>query len=68
MAMQEAADVSFWPSLCENAKTLDRSRTSYSFKTALGAHTVSPFNFEIEAENIILAALRVFEFSHSLGP
>jgi hypothetical protein len=58
----------FWPRLRENAKTLERGRTSYSFKTSLGAHTVSPFNFAIEAENIILLALRVFEFSHSLDP
>jgi hypothetical protein len=55
------------PSLCENAKTLDQDRTSYSFKTALAADTASLFNFEIEPENIILVALRVFEFSHSLG-
>ena len=55
------------PSLCENAKTLDQDRTSYSFKTALAADTASLFNFEIEPENIILVALRVFEFSHRLG-
>jgi len=58
----------FWPSPCENAKTLDRDRTSYSFNAALAAQTASPFNFEIEPENIILVALRVFEFSHRLGP
>ncbi len=60
-------DVGEGPSLCENAKTLNRGRTSYSFKIALGAQTVSPFNFETVAEHIILVALRVFEFSHSLG-
>ena len=54
--------------LCENAKTLDRDRTSYSFNAAMAAQTASPFNFEVELKNIILAALRVFEFSHSLGP
>jgi hypothetical protein len=53
---------------CENAKTLDRDRTSYSFNAALAAQTASPFNFEIEPENIILVALRAFEFSHSLDP
>jgi len=53
--------------LCENAKTLDRDRTSYSFNADLAAKAASPFNFEIEPENIILVALRVFEFSHSLG-
>ena len=61
-------EVAFWPRLCENAKTLDRDRTSYSFNAALAAQAASPFNFEIESENIILVALRVFEFSHSLGP
>jgi hypothetical protein len=57
-----------WPRLCEKPKTIDRDRTSYSFKAAFGAHTTSPFNFEIEPENIILVALRLFEFPHSLGP
>ena len=52
----------------QNAKTLDRDRTSYSFNAALAAQTASPFNFEIEPENIILVALRAFEFSHSLDP
>jgi hypothetical protein len=33
----------------------------------LAAQAASPFNLEIETENIILVALRVFEFSHSLG-
>jgi hypothetical protein len=56
------------PRLCEKAKTLDRDRTSHSFNTALGVHAASPFKFEIEFENIILVPLRVFEFSHSLGP
>jgi len=57
----------FGPRLCEKAKTLDRDRTSYSFEIVLGAQ-ISPFNFENELKNIILVALRVFEFSHSLGP
>jgi hypothetical protein len=60
--------VSSWPRLCENAKTLNRDRTSYSFEIVLGAQIASPFNFENELKNIILVALRVFEFSHSLGP
>ena len=42
---------------CENAKTLDRDRTSYSFKVASGAHTAGLLIFEIELENIILVAL-----------
>ena len=45
-----------------------RDRTSYSFKTVSCAHIASAFNFEIEIKNIILVALRTFEFSHSLGP
>jgi hypothetical protein len=49
-------------------KMLDRDRTSYSFKAAFGAPTQGSFNFEIEPENIILVALRLFEFSHRLGP
>jgi len=57
----------FGPRLCENARTLDRDRTSYSFNAALAAQAASPFNFEIEPKNIILVALRVFEFPHSLG-
>ena len=48
----------------ENAKTLNRDRTSYSFAIVLGAQIASPFNFENELKNIILVALRVFEFSH----
>jgi hypothetical protein len=32
----------------------------------LGAHITSVCNFEIELRNIILAAPRVFEFSHTL--
>src|SRR5215831_3329637 len=60
-------DVRFGSRVCENAKALNRDRTSYSFETVLAAHIASPFNFEIELENIILVALRVFEFSHSLG-
>lgn len=59
--------VGYGPSPCENAKTLDCDRTSYSFNAALGAQTASPFNSEVEPENIVLVALRVFEFSHSLG-
>jgi hypothetical protein len=44
------------PRLCENAKTLNEGRTSRSFKTTLGVHTASLFNFEVELENIILGA------------
>jgi hypothetical protein len=50
------SNVACWPRLCENAKTLNEGRTSRSFKTTLGVHTASLFNFEVELENIILGA------------
>src|SRR5450631_1823309 len=53
--------------LCENAKAINRDRTSCSFKTVSCAHIASAFNFEIEIKNIVLVALRTFEFSHGLG-
>jgi hypothetical protein len=53
--------------LCENAKAINRDRTSYSFKTVSCAEIASAFNFEIEIKNIILVALRTYEFSHGLG-
>jgi hypothetical protein len=53
--------------LCEKAKMLSRDRTSYSFGVVLGAHIASPVKLSIKSENIILATLRAFEFSHSLG-
>jgi hypothetical protein len=55
------------PRLCENAKAINRDRTSYSFKTVSSAHIASAFNFEIAIKNIVLVALRTFEFSHGLG-
>jgi hypothetical protein len=64
---QTSPEVRLGPRLCEKSKTLDRDRTSYSFKAAIGAYTASPFNFEIEPENIILVTLRLFEFPHGLG-
>jgi len=53
--------------LCENAKTLNRDRRSYSSKTALGLQFESAFNLEIELKNVILVAFRLFEFLHSKG-
>jgi len=60
-------DVAYWPRLCEKATTPDCDRRSYLFKTAVGAHTARPFNFEAELKNIILVAPRACVFSHSLG-
>ena len=54
--------------LCENAKAINCDRTIYSFKIVSGAHIARAFGFEIERKNIILVALRIFEFSHRLGP
>src|SRR2546425_10483038 len=62
-----SADVRVGSRPCENAKAINRDRTSYSFKTVSCAHIASAFNFEIEIKNIILVALRTFEFSHGLG-
>src|SRR5262249_23504073 len=62
-----ASNVSSGSRLCENAKAINRTRTSYSFKTVLGAYIASAFNFKNELKNIFLVALRTFELSHGLG-
>jgi hypothetical protein len=51
--------------LCENAKTLNRDRRTYSSKTVLVAQRASGFNLEIELKNIILRRVSIFEFLHS---
>src|SRR6476660_10092116 len=61
------ADVGFGSWLCENAKTLNRDRRSYSSRTVLVAQRASGFNLEIELKNIILCRVSVFEFLHSQG-
>src|SRR5258705_3866861 len=53
--------------LCENAKTLNRDRRSYSSKTFLVAQRASGFNLEIELKNITLRRVSIFEFLHSQG-
>ena len=60
-------DVGFGSWLCENAKTLNRDRRSYSSKTVLVAQRASGFNLEIELKNIILRRVSIFEFLHSQG-
>jgi hypothetical protein len=62
-----ASGLVLWPRLCEKSKTLDRERTSYSFKALSAPTPQAQFNFEIEPENIILVALRLFDFPHGLG-
>ncbi len=44
----DAYDVRLGSWLCENAKTLNRDRRSYSSKTVLVAQRASEFNLEIE--------------------
>ena len=53
--------------LCENAKTLNRDRRSYSSKTALVAQGASGLHLEVGLENIILRCVSIFEFLHSQG-
>jgi hypothetical protein len=67
MRPSEHGHVRFGSWLCENAKTLNRDRRSYSSKTTLVAHLASEFNLEVELKNIILVAFRFFEFLHSQG-
>ena len=55
------------PRPCEKALTLDHDRTSYSPKAAFGAHTQADSSLRPNPENVILVALRLFAFSHSLG-
>ena len=52
--------VAFGSWLCENAKTLNRDRRSYSSKTVLVAQRASGFNLEIELKNIILRRVSIF--------
>jgi hypothetical protein len=60
-------DVCFESRLRENADALNRDRTAYSPKTALGTLIASPLSLVFELKNIILVALRDFAFSHSLS-
>jgi hypothetical protein len=53
--------------LCENAKTLNRDRRSYSSKTVLVAQSASGFNLEIELKNIILRRVSIFEVKLGSG-
>ena len=53
--------------LCENAKTLNRHRRSYSSKSALVAQCVSEFNLEVELRSIVLLRVSIFEFLQSQG-
>jgi hypothetical protein len=59
--------VCFGSWLCENAKTLNRDRRSYSSKTVLALKLAGVLNSENELKNVILATFRFFEFLHSQG-
>lgn len=52
---------------CENARTLERDRRSYSSKPVLRLKLAKAFNFEDELKNAILVEFRSFAFSHSQG-
>ena len=64
---QTSPEVRLGPRPCEKALTLDHDRTSYSPKAAFGAHTQADSSLRPNPENVILVALRLFAFSHSLG-
>jgi hypothetical protein len=53
--------------LCENAKSHNGGRRSYSSETALGFQLASVFNLKSELKNFILVALRSSAFLHSQG-
>lgn len=53
-----------WVWLCEDAKTLNRDRRSYSFKTVLVAQRASECDLGIELKSIILRRVSIVEFLH----
>jgi hypothetical protein len=58
----KTSDVRTGSWLCENAKTLNRDRRSYSSKTVLVAQRASGFNLEVELKNIILRRVSILSF------
>jgi hypothetical protein len=60
-------DVALGSWLCENARTLDGERRSYSVMTVLSVNLASAFNLENELKNAILAMFQTFAFLHSQG-
>ena len=59
-----AADFRYGSWLCENAKTHDGDRRSYSSKTALTVKRASELNLPNDPKNVILAAFQSFAFLH----
>jgi hypothetical protein len=51
--------------LCENTKTLERDRKSYSSETVLTLKLASAFNLDDELKNVILVVFQSFAFLHS---
>jgi hypothetical protein len=39
---------------CENAKAINRDRTTYSFKIVFRAHIARAFNFEVERKILVI--------------
>jgi hypothetical protein len=54
--------VAFGSWLCQNAKTLNDYRRSYSSKTALGHQLAIAFHLRIELKNVILVAFGLLRF------
>jgi hypothetical protein len=63
----QTVEVGFGSWLCENAKPLNRGRTSYSSRATLASQRASEFNLEAYLKNIILRRVLIFEFSHNQG-
>jgi hypothetical protein len=60
-------NVRFGSWLCENAKTRDGDRRSYSSKTTLTVKRASELNLTNEPKNVIHATFQSFAFLHSQG-
>jgi hypothetical protein len=60
-------DVGYGPWLCENAKTLNDDRRSYSSEIIHGLETAIAFDLKTAMKNIIPVAFGFFAFPHSQG-
>jgi|SRR5689334_18901556 hypothetical protein len=61
----QSGRVGFGSWLCENAKTLERDRTSCSSRVDPALMLASDFNLDGELENVILAVVWLLAFLHS---
>ncbi|WBL80737.1 hypothetical protein I3J27_10045 [Bradyrhizobium xenonodulans] len=64
---QVKRDVAFGSWLCENGKTVESDRTSYSSEADLTLMLASDFKLDDELKNMILAVFRLLAFLHSQG-